>query len=112
MSRMSVTLHGMTRGGDIVVDCKYSDGSHTVLIYKHKNGEITIADQLQMNSCATMTLMPTDDFVYSDTGEHSGLTSWNLPTNVSNTCLYVKLMFNKNRFDVSSQNLKFTVILY
>ena len=82
INKMKVTLHGMTSGGDIVVDCQYSDGSHTVLIYKLKDEKITPADELQMNSCATMTLMPTDDFVYSDTGNHTGLTSWNLPTNV------------------------------
>ena len=80
--KIRITLHGMTTTGDIVVDCQYSDGTHNVLFYKLNDNNIKLNNQLTMDEQATMTLMPTDDFVYSDTGSNSGLISWNLPTNV------------------------------
>lgn len=78
----NVTLHGMTSAGDIVVDCQFSDGTHHVLFYKLKDNKLILKNELDMDDQATMTLMPTDDFVYSDTTHNSGLISWNLPTNV------------------------------
>ena len=78
-----VTLHGMTSAGDVVVDLQFSDATHEVLFYKLKESTLKLRDTLAMDDQATMTLMPTDDFVYSDTGHNSGLISWNLPTNVS-----------------------------
>lgn len=85
VSKMKVTLHGMTSAGNIVVDCMYSDKTHSVYLYKLTDGKITLAQEMKMNEEATMTLMPTDDFVYSDTGEHTGLISWHLPSNVNIT---------------------------
>lgn len=79
----------MTSTGDIVVDCQYSDSTHDVYLYTLSENSIELKNQLSMDEQATMTLMPTDDFVYSDTGSNSGLTSWNLPTNVSYFHLYI-----------------------
>lgn len=87
---MSITLHGITSAGDIVVDCQYSDGTHNVLFYKLNGDCIKFQNELSMDAQATMTLMPTDDFVYSDTDSNTGLISWNLPTNVC-SCLNIEL---------------------
>ncbi|XP_067936802.1 uncharacterized protein [Watersipora subatra] len=83
IAKLKINLLGMTSTGDILVSCKYSDATHKVLCYKMENGAIELDNDIEMDERATMTLMPTDDFVYSDTGSHSGLISWHLPTNAT-----------------------------
>jgi len=73
----------MTTNGDIVMDCQASDSTHTVHLYKYAEGKVVPTRSLHMDQSATMTLMPSDDFVYSDTGSNSGLISWHLPSDVS-----------------------------
>lgn len=82
VSKMKFTLHGMTSAGDIVIDCKKSDKTHIVHIYKLAEESVTAAEEFTMDEEGTMTLMPTDDFVFSDMSQYNGLTAWHLPSNV------------------------------